>query len=300
MKLLFLCAHPDDLEFYVGHLLYALGQKNESAKGLSFISRENPKESLQFKIASMTRGEMSYFTKKIQSSQKAAKIRTEELISALNQLGCPSPEFLGFFDGFIQITPDTIERIRDYIQKISPDVIIAPEPVFTWYHHQDHKITGKLVYYALQKWHTTDPQVKKPLLYYFTGLFHHYYFPKYPEWTGHIQKALDQHRSQSELLNQGRIADFITSLYHGFHIEGHRFAHALRRQYRPRIDPPWFKQKLMTKWTFFKRILYFILKNLLSRFEDIDYSYLYEYIDGTLANSQYPPLLPNFFREEDI
>lgn len=293
MDLLFLCAHPDDLEFYIGYILFAIGYKNKIGKGKRYISKRYPQKPINYKIASLTRGEMSDFTIKIQSTLEAARIRTKELENALNELGCDNLDFLGFFDGYIRINETSIERIKNYIQKIKPDIIIAPEPVFTWYHHRDHKNTGKLVYYAIKRWQKEDPNSQKPLIYYYTALFHHYFFPKFSEWRPFIQNALLKHESQFELLKLGRIPDFIMSILNGLRVYGFRYAQALRRQYRPDIDPKRYKQLLMKKWSLTRRILYYCLKNILKSFDKMDYSNRYPYIDGTIKNSVYLPLIPD-------
>ncbi len=293
VKILFLCAHPDDLEFYLGHLLYALGTKNTQMRGKHIISSKFPSQPIEYQIASMTRGEMSDFTKKIQSSKEAAQIRSNELKNALAELGCAEPEYLGFFDGFIPMNATAVERIRRYLEMHNPDIVISPEPVFTWYHHKDHKNTGKLVYKAIQAWHKDCPKRKKPLIYYYTSLFNHYFFPKFHQWNHSIQNALLQHESQQDLLRIGKIPDFLTSFFCGFRIRGFHYGLGLRRQFRANIDPQSLKSKLMHPWTFEKRIFYYILVNLWKIYDKLDYSTNFPYVDGTLQNSVFPPLIPD-------
>lgn len=294
MRFLFLCAHPDDLEYYIGHILYALGNKNVKQYHLSYISKNKKNYPIEIKIASFTSGEMSDFTRKVRSSKKAAQIRSLELTKSLAELGCPKPDFLGFFDGYVRLSKPAVNRIKIYLQKMQPDYVIAPEPIYTWYTHKDHTNAGKIVYYALRLWHNEDPHIQKPIIYYYTALFNQFFFPKYLDWEESIAKALYHHESQKKLLNQGKIPKKISSFLAGLNISGYRHAQALRRQYRPDIDSIQIKTKLMKGWNLPRKIFYYIMKKIMKSFENIDYSDRYDFIDGTIENTLYPPFLPEF------
>jgi LmbE family N-acetylglucosaminyl deacetylase len=173
MKVLFLCAHPDDLEFSIPSMMITLAGNLEKTldstdkniqKNLNTIQYgrslfvKKQKDSIdgipEFKIktACMTRGEMSSFTEQIGSTLKAAKIRTKELKNSQQILTGKMPDFVGYFDGYVRVSETAIIKIKDYIMKLQPDIVIAPEPIYTWYHHPDHVRTGRIAYFAIKRW----------------------------------------------------------------------------------------------------------------------------------------------------
>ena len=61
------------------------------------------------------------------------------------------PDFLGFFDGYVKVTDEAIQRVYDYIVKLQPDYIFGPEPTYVYYIHEDHVNTGRILYFALKR-----------------------------------------------------------------------------------------------------------------------------------------------------
>jgi LmbE family N-acetylglucosaminyl deacetylase len=283
MKWLFICAHPDDLEFFTGYLEHTIGSQNPNPQLITqYIGSGQIHEII---IASMTRGEMSGFTTKIKSTKRAAEIRTKELQQSCHILGVPAPIFLGFFDGFVRVTNAAIEKIQLLIENVHPDIVIAPEPVFTYYSHQDHMRTGKIVFYALmriqKKNKTRKPleRIRIPCLYYFGAFFNHFYFPKHPTSKATIEAALATHQSQQDVLLPARIPAIITGRLNGRKTPGYGSAEALRRQYLPGRDNPDRRASLYRDFSVLRRILYYLIH---SGKNSREYGPRMTFFDGTL------------------
>jgi LmbE family N-acetylglucosaminyl deacetylase len=282
MKWLILCAHPDDLEFFVGHLLYALSPKNP------IPDRTNPyigkSKSHEVIIASMTRGEMSSFTFKVKSTKKAAEIRTKEFTRSCELLGHKPPLFLGFFDGFVRVSEQAVQKLQKLFMDYQPDIVIAPEPKFTYYPHTDHVRTGRIAFYAIcrmMKERTQNPQltIKIPSLYYFGAFFNHFYFPQFPEFEPIIKKALAAHESQQDILIPARIPALISGKSNGRKIPGVKMAEALRKQFIPGKSAEKEKNRFLPPLGWSQKILFYLTWN---DNRDLDYAARLRYYDGTI------------------
>jgi LmbE family N-acetylglucosaminyl deacetylase len=291
MKILFFCAHPDDLEFFIGNFMTVLNDKYLRQEYVRYITNQpigtgNPYfDQIEVSVVSMTRGEMSDFTDKVRSTKTAATIRTYELRSSLGYLGISPPDFLGYMDGFLRISEKTIENVKKYLIQIAPDIIVAPEPIFTWYHHPDHTRTGKIVYRAIcrmiQEQKTIHSTVKIPSLYYYGALQNQFYFPFVPSLQHRLKKAVQSHASQALLLIIAKIPSIISSFFHGRKVVGSRMAEALRRQYLPGKDNPKFKDQFYPHLSPLLRILWYFAISITGP-GLIDYSKRLQFYDGTL------------------
>jgi LmbE family N-acetylglucosaminyl deacetylase len=275
MKWLFVCAHPDDLEFFVGHLMVALANPSlgKSTPSLqSIIVQYLPNlQSAEVRVLSMTRGEMSGFTSTTQSTRKSARVRTFELNSSCKLMGLQEPDFLGFIDGFIRVSDGAIRRMADYIERAKPDIVVVPEPVYTYYYHPDHIRTGKIAYYAIRRLKMSQKHV--PRLYYFGSLANTFYFPKLPSLSKIIKPALAAHRSQATLLTVTRPFNIIASLITGRHVRVSWHGEGLRLQLLDKNS----RRKLHV--SFLKRMILYWAKATMYH---IDYTKLKDYMDGTL------------------
>jgi len=310
MKILIFCAHPDDLEFIIPSFILTTSQfvpeflnnkekiklKELNKEALKYIFK-NPNIDLldlKIKIASMTRGEMSFFTDEIKSTLKAAKIRENELIKSQKVLSGKIPDFLGFFDGFIRASDFAIEKIKNYINALKPDIVIAPEPLFAWYHHPDHVRTGKIVFYAIRRLAKLK-NVTIPKLFYFQSLLNDFYFPRFSFHKKIIKKALKFHRSQQKVLLPARIPGFFENLFHGLKIPYHIFGEALRYQpifpkYKEENEKIHNNQKIrkikihknILNLNLFKRMIYYCTFKIFNSFTLNDYNKRYKYFDGKL------------------
>ena len=181
MKYLFICAHPDDLEFSCGNLIYYLAQKGKNVE-----------------ILSLTKGEFGILEPNWKGP-RLGKIRTQELKKAANINGIDNNHvhFGNIIDGFIRFTKENVDLVISWINKLNPDIIFAPEPYFTYYWHDDHISTGKILYYIAIK---LQNQLNKKIhsLYYYTTAKSNFSWPF--NSAEHSHKALFEHKSQMWLL----------------------------------------------------------------------------------------------------
>jgi len=186
MKYLFICAHPDDLEFNCGNLMYYLTQQNKDVE-----------------ILSLSRGEFGIFEPNWKGP-RLAKIRTQELKKAAKVNGIDNEQvhFGNIVDGFIRFTKENIDLVISWINKLNPDIIFAPEPYFTYSWHEDHISCGKLLYYIFTK---LQNQLNKKIrsLYYYTTFKSNFSWPF--NNAEHSYKALFEHKSQMWLLKRSKL-----------------------------------------------------------------------------------------------
>lgn len=137
-RVLFVTAHPDDVDAYFGGLLAKLNQDN--------------KETFVLVITGGARGSRE---KEIAEEELQA-IRIEEQKEALKILGAKDGNFesLCYLDGEVENNMELIGKIAKYIRKFKPDIVCTHEP-FGYYHrfemkgqtyfsvnHRDHRNTG--------------------------------------------------------------------------------------------------------------------------------------------------------------
>ncbi len=283
MKALLICAHPDDLEFSIPSIMITLGQSLENANqkqkevhdaiqhGRALFAKDPTEVNFEIKVASMTRGEMSGFTDLVGSTLTAAKIRTRELEKSQNILIGKKPDFLGYFDGYVKISEECIQNIKNYIQGVQPDLVIAPEPWLAWYHHPDHVKTGISVYLALQhlkrelRENQNDQQY--PKLYYFQSLGNDWVLPRYPAYKEKMRQAIASHASQKGILLAGAIPAFFERFVLGLRTRGYFFAEGLRYQPLFRSNKS-IARKITTRFHrlhLIRRMAYYFGKNLTSK-----------------------------------
>lgn len=298
MKVLFLCAHPDDLEFSIPSIMISLAEKpaiiSESIdrkikksieEGRSyFLKRGNQINTKEFKTktACMTRGEMSSFTEETGSTMKAAKIRTHELSSSQMILTGKKPDFIGYFDGYVRVTDESINRIKEYLLKLQPDIVITPEPIYTWYHHPDHVRTGRIAYYAIRriakdkKDGKIDNSIHVPELFYFQAIWNDWYFPRFSIHSRLINMALKSHKSQAGLLIPAKIPGTIEKIIHGRKVHNHWFGESLRYQPISLDKKPLPRTKKIENLCLFKKFVYYASRRAFDKLFIDNYSDLYK------------------------
>ena len=125
-KIIFFQAHPDDLEFSCGHLMHYLAAK----------------EAHSIRIASMTKGEFGLPGAEYDKfkGEFLGKVRMRELINAqkLHEIPEENIDWFGYIDGFVELNMEFINKIIEYLNKEKPNLIFAPEPIYTYYFHKDH------------------------------------------------------------------------------------------------------------------------------------------------------------------
>lgn len=188
----FLCAHPDDLEFFCGMFIRSAVNKGYDVE-----------------IVSMTRGEYGTLDPTLKGT-KIAKIRSKELQSAAELHGVPKHKvkFLGLIDGNVNLK-DTKAVLRTYLQKRKPDVIYAPEYTFSVYVHSDHLITGTAVCLLLKHGLLTP----RPKLFVYHSFKNNTYIRCDLRATG---KALAIHQTQVQVIGYLYPLRWIFNILNGF------------------------------------------------------------------------------------
>lgn len=228
MKILFLCAHPDDLEICVGAFIYKLNKKHEVF------------------IVSATRGEWGTVNSKLKGKW-LAKIRENELREAasINGVDPHRVEFLDYLDGGIDFKEPIISEIGSYIIENNFDIIFAPEYYFTYYFHPDHMNLGKIVIYTIMK----KIKKNKPKLY----LYHSIYNNKFLKVDMlRTHKAIMKHRTQILIIGIFIASRPIFNILNGLFYGKTMFAEAVRQ-----VN---FKKEMRFKLPLFHRMIYHLFE----------------------------------------
>lgn len=195
MNYLFLCVHPDDLEFSCANLMHYLSQRGH-----------------QINILCLTKGEFGIFEPEWKGP-RLAKIRMNELRNAaeINGISRKNVYFGEIIDGFVRYTRENIDLVRNWLNTFQPDILFAPEPYYTYYWHADHINSGRISYY-LAKLH--PEKLNKPIkaLYFYTTSKPNFSWPFND--VNHAAKSLYAHQSQWWLLKWNK---------QGYPIEKHNF-----------------------------------------------------------------------------
>lgn len=135
-KVLFVTAHPDDIDVFFGGILCRLNK--------------DKKKTFVLVVTSGGRGSQD---KKI-SEMKLAELRKEEQIKSLRYLGLNQKDFfsLEYLDGQVENSMRLIGKISRVIRRFKPEIVCTHEP-HGFYHslpnsgkhyvnHRDHRNTG--------------------------------------------------------------------------------------------------------------------------------------------------------------
>lgn len=217
-KIIFFQAHPDDLEFSCPHLIYYLSKMS--------------KNTYEIRIASLTRGEFG--TAKHGSDhfkgERLGKLRTNELYRAHRIYGI-MPKQIHFFeimDGSVKFDKITMELVKKYLEKEKPDIVVACEPIYTFYFHPDHMNIGKILFYIfynkLLSFHTSK-------LYFYSTIKSNFWWPFAKKDVPFALKLLKEHKSQYYMNKNTAPIYKIMSRIYGRHLKGWKYAEGYRRQY---------------------------------------------------------------------
>jgi LmbE family N-acetylglucosaminyl deacetylase len=187
-KIIFFQAHPDDLEAYCSQLLHHLSVEN--------------KDKHQIRIASMTRGEFGLFRYKAEAfkGERLGRVRTYELYRAQEYYGIQRNQidFFDIWDGSVKFSRKIISRVVEYLNKHKPDILFAPEAIWTFYTHHDHINTGRILYYIIDK----NLIEKTPKLFYYSPIHPNFKFPFNEPGYKFKEKVTSCHMSQKALFDQ--------------------------------------------------------------------------------------------------
>ena len=237
-KIIFFQPHPDDLEINCGHIIHYLATKSKNKHII--------------KIASTTKGEYGLPGAEYDKFKGdfLAKVRTRELCNAQSIHGIP-PEnihFFGYVDGLVEFTRDFANEVAEYLKKEKPDVIFAPEAIYTSYYHRDHVNTGKAIYYCIYN-KLID---FTPILYFYSTLSPNFFFGFKKEDFSLIDQLLACHKTQFWLIN------YVTWTYRpktrlaGRKLSGWKYAEKYRRVYfhknNRKLNKPSLIVQMLSHW----------------------------------------------------
>jgi LmbE family N-acetylglucosaminyl deacetylase len=222
--------HPDDLELNCGQILHYLAA----------VSRKEHR----IVIASTTRGEFGLPGAEYDKfkGEFLGKYREKELIRAMAIHGISAEKitFFGYIDGFVPFNRGIVAKILDFLRQTKPDIIFAPEPLYTYYVHRDHVNTTRALVYIIH--HRLIDYI--PRLYVYNSLCPNFFFPFKKEQYRVTDQLLACHKTQFWLLNKMKLAIRPLAFYFALKIRGWRghYAEPFRRIYflpenRPKNAP---------------------------------------------------------------
>jgi LmbE family N-acetylglucosaminyl deacetylase len=237
-KIIFFQAHPDDLELNCGHLIHFLATKS--------------KKGYIIKIASITKGEFGLpgFQYDKFKGKILARIRTQELYNALavHKLKPSDVDFIGYIDGLVFFNKELVKSITEYLNREKPDIIFAPEAIYTWYYHNDHINTGKVIYHIISH-KLIDFE---PKLYFYGSLNPNLLFGFNKESLKLINKLLECHKTQFWFINKAKIGYRISTWRRGLLLHGWKYAEKYRHVFfkasNIKKNKPTFIVKILTHW----------------------------------------------------
>ena len=217
-KIIFFQAHPDDLEHKCGHLMHYLTTKS--------------KNNHIIKIASITKGEFGLPGPQYDKfkGDLLAKIRTQEFFNAEKMHGIPPEniDFFGYIDGFVPFNREFVCIIVEYLKKEKPDIIFAPEAIYSWYYHMDHINTGRAVFYVIYN-KLID---FTPIVYFYTSLHPNFFFGfEKKDIKALTYKLIACHKTQNWLLRYTMLPYRPFSRFAGRKLPGWKYAEPYRRVY---------------------------------------------------------------------
>ena len=235
-KIIFFQPHPDDLELNCAYLLNYLSLKSNKNHDI--------------RIASITKGEFGLpgFEYDRYKGDYLAQVRVKELEKAAAIHGIPANkiDWFGYIDGFVEFNKVFIEHIIQYLQEHRPDIIIAPEALYTWYYHKDHVNTGRAIYYVI----SNSLLGYIPKLYFYSTLSPNYYFPIDQSSISLTERLIKCHKTQVWLLKSMKRMNKPIWIISGFHTPGFKYAEPYRLVYfekelKKKNRPNWLIQGLV-------------------------------------------------------
>ena len=202
MKILFISPHPDDVEFACGNTQIQLVKNKHEVYLVCMTADEYGTSQDNFK------------------GERISKIRRNEQKRASRITKIHQLNWMGFIDGHVKITKENMKYIEDFIKKINPDVIFAPDPFQPVDFHPDHLKTGFMIISILKKW--KNP----PLTLLFYTLSPNFHIACKSRKLA--KKAFSKHKSQFFDSKHIILFNSIFQLIHGFRMRNTWFAEAYR------------------------------------------------------------------------
>ncbi len=130
VRALVVVAHPDDLDFGAGGTIAAWTEQG-----------------IEVSYCVLTDGDAGGFDPEVPRAEIGG-IRQAEQRAAAKELGVDDVVFLGYPDGYLQVTLDLRRDLTREVRRIRPDVVVAPDPSRLWtrreyVNHPDHRAVGE-------------------------------------------------------------------------------------------------------------------------------------------------------------
>jgi len=177
MKYLFICAHPDDLEFSCANLLRYLTSHGKDVE-----------------ILCLTKGEFGIHDDRW-VGPRLARIRVHELEKAAQIHGISRDHihYANLIDGFVKFTQENVSILKEWLHLLQPDIIFASEPCYAYYWQVDHINCGRLAYYTFFTYFSEfTPKIRS--LYFYNTIHPNFYWPFNDNTRG--KTSLQAHQSQ--------------------------------------------------------------------------------------------------------
>lgn len=202
-------------------------------------------------VASITKGEFGLPGQVYNKFKGAllARVRERELAAAISLHGIPADKliFFGYVDGFVPFNRDIVGKMTAYIKAERPDIIFAPEPMYTYYPHNDHTNTGRVIFHVINKGNIGYT----PKLYYYSSLSANFFFGFDKAGMALTEKLLACHKTQFWLLNRIKLVYKPIAALFGMKVHW-KYAEPFRQVYmrkeNARKNTPRFFARVMSYW----------------------------------------------------
>lgn len=193
---LLIAPHPDDIEFFASEICVQSIDLGYETHQLLMTCDEYGTQRDEFK------------GKRIQA------IRRSEMIHAARCYGTDEKgqpllhlHWANYIDGHVPFNSDSVTRLKNFILKIKPDIILGPDPFYYLDAHRDHKATAKNYHLALKR---MDPKQRPKIMLYYQSILPDLYLRKksnsiktFYAWKCHksqITHEMDLFRKRREIL----------------------------------------------------------------------------------------------------
>lgn len=215
---LFIAAHPDDIEFFASYLCMESVNRSLDVHQLLSCCDEYGTSRNEFKgkrIRKIRRAEMI----------KAAGIYSE-FLKTKNKVKL---HWMDYIDGHVPFNPDSVKRMKDFILKIKPSIIVGPDPIYCFDKHRDHIATAKNFLGALKEISINYPNTLPKNILLYQTLYPNVFLNLKRKYRKGCFKAWHTHRSQNDIvteifwnLKQLLYAPCIVGARSGLRSEGYR------------------------------------------------------------------------------
>ncbi|MGV9199372.1 MAG: PIG-L deacetylase family protein [Promethearchaeia archaeon] len=180
---LFFVPHADDLEFGISSACIEFLRRGYTVKEILMTDGQYGTERSEFKGTRLKRIRM-------QELEDVNKIYETELNN--------HPELIkmGYLDGFLPLTRQSVARCTKLILREKARIIFAPDPIYSIDFHNDHINSGRIPLFSLR---SMANEYRAPHIFLYYTYNSNFLLKVHKENTAIGLKALKQHRSQMSL-----------------------------------------------------------------------------------------------------